>query len=61
MHDQPMLSADERGRYARHLILPEVGPAGQLRLKSASVLCVGSEATSLPRSPRQRQARQYAP
>jgi adenylyltransferase/sulfurtransferase len=25
MHDQPMLSADERGRYARHLILPEVG------------------------------------
>ena len=37
-----MLSADERGRYARHLILPEVGPAGQLRLKSASVLCVDS-------------------
>ena len=42
MHDQPMLSADEWGRYARHLILPEVGPAGQLRLKSASVLCVDS-------------------
>ena len=42
MHDQPMLSADERGRYARHLILPEVGTAGELRLKSASVLCVGS-------------------
>ena len=48
MHDQPMLSADERGRYARHLILPEVGPAGQLRLKSASVLCVGSGGLGSP-------------
>ncbi len=43
-----MLSADERGRYARHLILPEVGPAGQLRLKSASVLCVGSGGLGSP-------------
>ena len=48
MHDQPMLSADERGRYARHLILPEVGPAGQLRLKEASVLCVGSGGLGSP-------------
>ena len=36
------LSPDERGRYARHLILPEVGLAGQERLKAASVLCVGA-------------------
>ena len=43
-----MLSADERGRYARHLILPEVGPAGQLRLKSASVLCIGSGGLGSP-------------
>ena len=31
MHGQPMLSADERERYARDLILPEIGPASQLR------------------------------
>ena len=43
-----MLSADERGRYARHLILPEVGSAGQLRLKSSSVLCVGSGGLGSP-------------
>ena len=48
MHDHAMLSADERGRYARHLILPEVGAAGQLRLKSASVLCVGSGGLGSP-------------
>lgn len=28
-------------RYARHLLLPEVGPAGQARLGAASVLVVG--------------------
>ncbi|MEB3159098.1 MAG: molybdopterin-synthase adenylyltransferase MoeB [Synechococcus sp.] len=42
------LSADERGRYARHLILPEVGMEGQLRLKAASVLCVGSGGLGSP-------------
>lgn len=36
------LSPDERGRYARHLILPEVGLAGQERLKAASVICIGA-------------------
>ena len=39
---QEPLSSDERGRYARHLILPEVGLAGQERLKAAAVLCVGA-------------------
>ncbi|MER3462970.1 MAG: molybdenum cofactor biosynthesis protein MoeB, partial [Armatimonadota bacterium] len=35
------LNADERSRYARHLILPEVGIEGQERLKTSSVLVVG--------------------
>jgi sulfur-carrier protein adenylyltransferase/sulfurtransferase len=34
-------SADELRRYARQLTLPDVGLAGQRRLKSASVLVVG--------------------
>ena len=44
----PALSADEKHRYARHLILPEVGSAGQERLKGASVLCVGSGGLGSP-------------
>ena len=42
------LSSDERGRYARHLILPEVGLAGQERLKAAAVLCVGAGGLGSP-------------
>ena len=42
------LSPDERGRYARHLILPEVGLSGQERLKAASVLCVGAGGLGSP-------------
>ena len=34
----PDLSPEEFQRYRRHLILPEVGPAGQRRLKAARVL-----------------------
>jgi len=36
------LSAEEIGRYARHLALPEIGISGQKQLKGSSVLCVGS-------------------
>ena len=36
------LTAEERGRYARHLMLPELGVEGQERLKTSSVLCVGA-------------------
>ena len=43
-----ILSSDERGRYARHLILPEVGLSGQERLKAASVLCVGAGGLGSP-------------
>ena len=36
-----MLSSEESQRYARHLTLPEVGEAGQKRLREASVLLIG--------------------
>lgn len=36
-----MLSEVERIRYARHLMLPELGDEGQLRLKAGRVLLVG--------------------
>lgn len=42
------LSADERARYARHLILRDVGEAGQLRLKQARVLLVGAGGLGSP-------------
>lgn len=35
------LSSEEVKRYSRHLIMPEVGMAGQMKLKNAKVLCVG--------------------
>src|ERR1700752_3422290 len=35
------LSASERQRYSRHLLLPGIGEEGQLRLKDARVLCGG--------------------
>ncbi len=42
------LSSDELARSARHLCLPEVGLAGQKRLKAASVLCVGTGGLGSP-------------
>lgn len=35
------LSPDEIGRYARHLVLPEIGGAGQQKLKAARVMVMG--------------------
>jgi len=35
------LSNQEVERYSRHLIMPEVGMDGQLKLKAASVVCIG--------------------
>ncbi len=35
------LSPRERERYARHLVLPQIGESGQLRLKNARALIVG--------------------
>jgi adenylyltransferase/sulfurtransferase len=42
------LSPGEIERYARHLTLPEVGMAGQQRLRSTSVLCVGTGGLGSP-------------
>jgi adenylyltransferase/sulfurtransferase len=44
----PSLSQQELLRYSRHLILPEVGLAGQRRLKAASVLIVGAGGLGSP-------------
>jgi adenylyltransferase/sulfurtransferase len=45
---EPLLSKEELQRYARHLILPEFGKAGQEKLKQASVLCVGAGGLGSP-------------
>jgi adenylyltransferase/sulfurtransferase len=42
------LSNDEIRRYSRHLILPEVGLAGQRKIRRASVLCVGAGGLGSP-------------
>lgn len=44
----PSLSAQEVARYSRHLIMPEVGMDGQLKLKAASVLCIGAGGLGSP-------------
>jgi molybdopterin/thiamine biosynthesis adenylyltransferase/rhodanese-related sulfurtransferase len=46
--DLPALSTDESIRYSRHLILPEVGPQGQRRLKAGRVLLVGAGGLGSP-------------
>jgi adenylyltransferase/sulfurtransferase len=43
-------SPEEMGRYARHLILPEVGPEGQKKLKQARVLLIGAGGLGSPAS-----------
>lgn len=42
------LSRDEILRYSRHLIMPEVTLAGQMKLKRARVLCVGAGGLGSP-------------
>jgi len=43
-----MLSADELERYARHIVLREVGGPGQAALKEASVLVIGAGGLGAP-------------
>ena len=42
------LSNEEVLRYSRHLIMPEVGMEGQLKLKAAKVLCIGTGGLGAP-------------
>ncbi|MGH3328433.1 MAG: adenylyltransferase/sulfurtransferase MoeZ [Streptomycetales bacterium] len=42
------LTVDEVRRYSRHLIIPDVGMAGQKRLKNARVLCIGAGGLGSP-------------
>jgi molybdopterin/thiamine biosynthesis adenylyltransferase/rhodanese-related sulfurtransferase len=42
------LTVDEVRRYSRHLIIPDVGMAGQKRLKNVKVLCVGAGGLGSP-------------
>ena len=44
----PALSNAEVARYSRHLIMPEVGMEGQLKLKAAGVLCIGAGGLGSP-------------
>ncbi|MFQ5817149.1 MAG: molybdopterin-synthase adenylyltransferase MoeB [Terriglobia bacterium] len=45
---QPTLSQQEILRYSRHLIMPEVGMDGQLKLKAAKVLLIGTGGLGAP-------------
>jgi len=42
------MTNDERIRYSRHLIMPEVGAEGQRRLNEARVLCIGAGGLGSP-------------
>ena len=44
----PTLTAEERRRYSRHLILPQVEVEGQRRLKGARILVVGAGGLGSP-------------
>jgi adenylyltransferase/sulfurtransferase len=45
---QVSLTNEEVLRYSRHLIMPEVGMEGQLKLKAAKVLCIGAGGLGSP-------------
>lgn len=46
--DLPRLSQAEVLRYSRHLLLPEVGPEGQRRLKASRMLLIGAGGLGSP-------------
>ena len=44
----PDLSSEEITRYSRQIIMPEVGPAGQRKLKASSAVVVGAGGLGIP-------------
>ncbi len=48
LSNQTALSNEEVARYSRHLILPEVGVEGQLKLKQAKVVLIGAGGLGAP-------------
>lgn len=48
MDTTPPLSTEELERYARHIVLPEIGGAGQQKLKRAGVLVIGAGGLGSP-------------
>lgn len=42
------LTPEQRNRYARHIVMPEVGEEGQLKLMDASVLLIGAGGLGSP-------------
>jgi molybdopterin/thiamine biosynthesis adenylyltransferase/rhodanese-related sulfurtransferase len=48
LHSSSPFSGDELQRYARHLVLPGVGEAGQRKLRDARVLIVGAGGLGSP-------------
>jgi molybdopterin/thiamine biosynthesis adenylyltransferase len=47
-HETPPLSPDELERYARHIVLAEIGGPGQQKLKRARVLVIGAGGLGAP-------------
>lgn len=43
-----MFSIEEQNRYARHFVLPDIGEAGQQKIKAAKVLVVGAGGLGCP-------------
>ncbi len=46
----PVLTSDQRARYSRHLLIPEVGEEGQQKLLDARVLLIGAGGLGSPAS-----------
>ena len=46
--DMPAGAADDRARYARHLVMEEIGPEGQERLARSTALVVGAGGLGSP-------------
>ncbi len=44
----PTLNADAKERYARHIMMPNVGEKGQLMLMNSKVLCIGAGGIGSP-------------